>query len=277
MFGAGASDEPHLIPGCVRFPDRPRDQVSIRRGITLNPAEDTAIFLVFGQSNAANWADDNYVSTQAKNQNFDNYSGCLFEHQGPVYNAQQPDSFTTLLDRRGTPMIRLGDKLIVASDFDRTIFYNVAFGGTLWSNWGNPLGSGFNFTRLNRRLTQFSCPGPTHVLVALGESDAAAGTSKASIKADALTAFGMIWGFWPGIPILLAKTTHWTGMVVEGGANQLAVRAAMDELVSENADVYAGPDTDTLNDTFRADGVHWNATGTDAAANLWVTAIASLP
>lgn len=272
MFGSSGNEAAYKI-AASRVSTSGRTRVSP----TLDPQENTAILFCLGQSNIGNWASGSYTVTQSKNHNVNVEDGCVYACQEPVLNAQRAQLAFSGVDRTSCVVSRLGDKLIVGDDFDRVITFNVAFGGTRWEDWA-ATGTFDMKTRLTRGLRRALNMGytPTYFLIELGESDAAAAATKVNVKTAAALVFAQIRSFGFTAPILLAKSTHWTGTVTEGSPAQIAVREAIDELIDHPNGIWAGPDTDTLNDTFREDGVHWNATGSDAAADLWITELAAI-
>lgn len=68
-------------------------------------------------------------------------------------------------------------------------------------------------------------------------------------------------------PSLLAKSTFAPGVGISS-----PIRAAIDGAVN-GSDIFAGPDCDGLDTSYRYDNQHWNASGNAAAATLWRDAI----
>ena len=52
---------------------------------------------------------------------------------------------------------------------------------------------------------------------------------------------------------------------------------AQRELVDFTQNIFPGPDTDTLDQTYRRDNTHFNDLGLDRFAELWLEKIRSLP
>ena len=55
------------------------------------------------------------------------------------------------------------------------------------------------------------------------------------------------------------------------------IREAQRELVDFTQNIFPGPDTDTLDQTYRRDNTHFNDLGLDRFAELWLEKIRSLP
>lgn len=70
------------------------------------------------------------------------------------------------------------------------------------------------------------------------------------------------------VPFGIARATHPNNVTGAG------VRAAQQSIGSTYAGCFLGADTDTLNNTYRTDGVHFNSTtGRNAHASLWYDAL----
>ena len=64
-------------------------------------------------------------------------------------------------------------------------------------------------------------------------------------------------------PVFIALAAHWPGYT-----NDAQVRAGQAGAVDHSLGIYQGPDTDTLDDTYRTGGVHFTADGSQAMADL---------
>jgi hypothetical protein len=110
---------------------------------------------------------------------------------------------------------------------------------------------------------------PALILWQQGEADAMAHQStgyyaaKLDALAEVLTQSGVT------APVLLARSTR-----CRSAPSQM-IRAAIEAKLAQGGRWLAGPDTDTLSaPIFRHDGCHFSAAGLDAAAELWVKALA---
>lgn len=157
----------------------------------------------------------------------------------------------------------LGDKLVNAGLFTKVCFIPVAIGGTGTVQW---IPAGLQHHRLRSAILRARQLGfsVTAMLGNPGQSDiglAAAYLSNFTAIKAAAAAYGYS-GKW-----FISQNT------INGAGSDSAVRAAQASCV-DNVTVFAGPDYDTLTGgTNRYDGIHMTATGNDALAALWVTAL----
>jgi hypothetical protein len=69
-------------------------------------------------------------------------------------------------------------------------------------------------------------------------------------------------------PAFVAVTTRCSAFVPNPD-----IRTAQQDLVNPELGIFAGPDTDVLDETFRYDGCHFSDAGLDMHANLWLKVI----
>jgi hypothetical protein len=233
----------------------------------LASGERTAVFIVAGQSNGSNYVSGTgnlYTPASAKVQNL------LFSNGG-IYDARDPMLGND--NTGGSWLGRLGDKLITDGIYDRVIFIPVAVGGSSVVSWLPPTGKDSEYLYVAFRRAASVGLSVTAVLWQQGEADNANGMGS-SAYADNLNAViaGVRSEGWSA-PWLLAKSTWYLG------GPSVAIRAGVDAVVN-NLDILPGPDTDTLNNTYRAiDQTHFLASGAVVASQLWAAAIqaAALP
>ncbi|MBR1275520.1 sialate O-acetylesterase [Bradyrhizobium sp. AUGA SZCCT0283] len=218
----------------------------------------TAIIVVHGQSNAANYGSVRHTAREAVD-NFDPASGKCFAAADPLLGTDgMGGSFAT----------RLGDILIQAGRYDRVIFVPLAKGGAplaFLSNEGAEL--------ITNGIAKLKAAGltPTHILFQQGETDAVSTTTAeeyASLLHQLVKRFRAA-GF--DAPFYLSRSAKCDYIAPY---NTAAVRAGQLSAVDEALDIRPGPDTDTIGNEGRSsDGCHMNEAGTLANAALWAAFI----
>jgi hypothetical protein len=215
----------------------------------------TAIIVVHGQSNAANYGSTRHTAREAVD-NFDSASGKCFAAADPLLGADgMGGSFAT----------RLGDMLIQDGRYDRVIVVPLARGGAsiaFLNNEGAAL--------ITNGIAKLKAAGltPTHILFQQGETDAVSTTTAdqyASLLHQLVKRFRAA-GF--DAPFYLSRSTKCD---YAGPNNNIAaVRAGQFSAVNETLNIRLGPDTDTIGNEGRSpDGCHMNEAGTLANAVLW--------
>lgn len=218
----------------------------------------TAIIVVHGQSNAANWGSTRYTAREAVD-NFDPGTGKCFAAADPLLGADGTGgSFAT----------RLGDMLIQSGRYERVIFMPIAKGGASLSFLNN---EGAELT--NNGIARLKAAGltPTHILFQQGERDALMTTTAEQYAAllhqlvERFRAAGFDAPFY---------VSHSAKCDYAGPTNIAAVRAGQLSAVDTALNIRRGPDTDTIGNEGRSpDGCHMNEIGTIANAALWAAYI----
>lgn len=225
----------------------------------LNAGETTGVFVVAGQSNAANYVDT--TATLTNGSKID----CVNIYDGGTYAGTDPllGSDGSL----GSIFSRMADVLITAGKYQRVILCPIGRGdtGTSINHWAT---GGMHNQRLivvPRRLAALGLS-VTAFLWQQGESDTDLGTSQASYAASLAQVIGAPRAFGYNAPWLLAKSTYSNGSV--SSAVQAAIAAAIN-----GTTIFAGADTDTLTGTTTnrqvSGNTHFKAAGANAAAVLW--------
>jgi hypothetical protein len=214
----------------------------------------TAIIVVHGQSNAANFGSSRHTAREAVD-NFDPASGKCFAAADPLLGADGiGGSFAT----------RLGDILIQAGRYDRVILVPLARGGASLSFLND---EGAELTTNGIAKLKEAGLTPTHILFQQGERDAISTTTAeqyASLLHQLVKRFRAA-GF--DAPFYLSRSAKCD--YVEPN-NMAAVRAGQLSAVNEALNIRPGPDTDTIGNEGRSpDGCHMNEAGTLANAALW--------
>ncbi|AZO77463.1 hypothetical protein BLM15_07455 [Bosea sp. Tri-49] len=221
------------------------------------PGENAGVFIVWGQSSATNAAAGTYVPTNAAHLfNLNPYDGGIYRASGSLLGCDYADNLTNV-DNMFT---RAGDKLLTDDVFDRVILAPCGMGGTFIAQWEASL-----YQRIIATWKRCLAQGydVTAILQQHGEWDNNFGTTQAAYRASGNAVIAKVRAAGCSAPWFIAKSTYYSNP----GA---AIRAAIDQIVSDTANVFAGPDTDViLTPAGRYDAVHWNATGADQAAGLW--------
>ena len=218
----------------------------------------TAIIVVHGQSNAANYGSTRHTAREAVD-NFDPASGKCFAAADPLLGADGiGGSFAT----------RLGDILIQAGRYDRVIFVPLARGGASLAFLNS---EGVSLTTNGIAKLKEAGLTPTHILFQQGESDAVSTTTAEQYVSllHQLTKRFRAAGF--DAPFYLSRSAKCDYVAPD---NIAAVRAGQHSAVDEALNIRPGPDTDTIgNDGRSPDGCHMNEAGTLANAALWAAYI----
>jgi lysophospholipase L1-like esterase len=107
---------------------------------------------------------------------------------------------------------------------------------------------------------------PDYVLWQQGESDAH--TDPAAYARSVRGVIALLRERGVRAPVLVARATR-----DESGQPAPQLREAQRALVDPSAGIFAGPDTDTLGDSLRRDGLHFSAEGIEALSALWLRAL----
>ena len=230
---------------------------------------DCGIFLVCGQSNAANHGDGVYAP---RHQVF-----ALNFMDMRCYRADDP--LPGASGHGGSVWSQLGDLLVEQGLYRSVLFVPIAVCGTFIADWADenkPAHSRLLLTleRLRKRLgTHFI--GVDGVFWQHGEAEANltdmdAGTYQARFGSivDALRAGGVY------APIFIARSTICEGPSPHPFKNHEEIRKGQLGLANVTRGIIAGPDIDTIGRDGRYDGCHLSALGLQQAAALWFETIA---
>jgi len=246
-----------LIPGthAINLAEVP-SPLRVERSCTPTSGK-TAIIVVHGQSNAANYGSSRYTAREAVD-NFDPATGKCFAAADPLLGTDGAGgSFAT----------RLGDILIEAGRYDRVIIIPIARGSSSISFLNN---EGANL--ITNGISTLKAAGltPTHILFQQGEADAGSTTTaeQYALLLHQLVKRFRAEGF--GAPFYLSSSTK-CGPVYP--TNAAAIRAGQLSAIDSALNIHRGPDTDTIGNDGRSDGCHMNEAGTVANAALWAAFI----
>lgn len=250
------------------YPANPQNRSAKGRTISsprLVIGQKTIALLGAGQSQLGNSIDGTYsIVNSGKVDNLNIFDGGTYVAADPLTGCSGLTG--------GNLLTRVADKLITGGYCDRVIVAACAVGGTSINAW---VSGGVLHEALLVALRRLAAVGlqPDALLWQLGETDGANGMSQATFQANMNSLISQVQnqGFNP--KWFVARST-WNN-----GVTSAPIRAAQAAVVN-NTTVFAGPDTDTLNATYRqADNTHFTAaSGADAAATLWVNSlVAGLP
>lgn len=224
------------------------------------PSSDrTAVIVVHGQSNAANYGSSRYAAQHAVD-NFDPATGKCFAATDPLLGADN------IGGNFATP---LGDILIEAGRYDRVILVPIAVGGASLSMLNNEYADRMENVILKLKAARLT---PTHFLFQQGEKDAVLTTTPDQYVSalHQLVARFRSAGF--DAPFYLSRSAKCD---IADPKNLVAVRSAQQAAIHAALNIRQGPDTDTIGNDGRNpdDGCHMNQAGTLANAALWAAFI----
>lgn len=253
MFASGSVKEPFSF---FDYPTASNNALGrVARSSRLVDPSRTAIIVGVGQSIIAASENANYVPV---NSGVDNLN--IFD--GGIYAAKDPLLGTGTYSLAGCWLSRQADKLITGGDYDRVIIIPVARGSSTVQDW-KPGGLMFpNLLAAHRRLASLGLIATAHQWVQ-GQADIGISQADYQTALQAVINGPKLFGF--DAPWLIGKDTY------NGAVSNANIRAALAAVVN-NVNVFAGADTDSLTGANRFDGVHYSATGANAAAELWRTA-----
>jgi hypothetical protein len=222
----------------------------------------TAVLLVLGQSNAANYGGRRFASKHGdKIVNF---------FDGQCYLAASP-----LLGSGGTKgeyWTELGNHLIESGKFDTVVIAPVAYPGSAVERWAR--GGDLNAVLVDT-LGKIKADGYaiTHVLWDQGESDYVAGTSEDAYRDRLLSMIDTLRGEGVTAPIYLSIASKCLepsyGGTRSHSADNPVVRAQL-ALSSGEGNIRRGVNTDALLDGLdRYDGCHIGGGGAEKVAQAW--------
>lgn len=232
--------------------------------------------LIIGQSNIANYGSSNDVYEPTNNV-------IRVASNGTWVRADSP-SGSMASGTAGNIDGRIGDSLINSTPFNQCRIVNVAVAGTKLGWWRSDAATNAYakraddyFTYANSRLYERLSYAAglansnnfryTHVLICIGESDGLAGTTTAQFKADFARVQSDLLALGISAPIFLSRTSY------GGSTTYPTIIQAQNEIINENANVYAGPNTDSY--TGRHDGLHFNSPTLDVVGAQWASMMAA--
>ncbi len=225
----------------------------------LQTKMDTAVLLVLGQSNAANFGESTYAAKSRGTFNF--YLGNYYPLADPLLGAK---------GNKGSVWSRLGDTLIQKGFAKVLIIAPVAIGGTTLVQW-KP--GGINNHLIVETINALQTKGLTitHILWHQGESDhtihnilMSAADNATQYRNNFLELARQIRSLGVQAPIFTAIATQCSGMPAD-----TMLQKAQRDLSNDTMKIYTGPNTDSLGTEYRFDGCHFSNSGLLKHASLW--------
>lgn len=229
--------------------------------------EKTAVLLLLGQSNAANYAGQRYRSNSgARIVNFIN--GQCFVAASPLLGAT---------GTKGEYWTELANHLIAAGAVDNVVLAPIAYSGSAVAQWA--VGGEFNPV-LIATIDELASSGfrPTQVLWHQGEYDYVAGTSQEDYRERLVSVIDTLRGVGVTAPFYISIASKCLEPSNGGTRDHVAdnpVTRAQLELSSGTVDIRRGVDTDALlNADDRFDDCHIGGSGADKIARAWAELLA---
>lgn len=212
------------------------------------------VIVTLGQSNITNSVNADYTPTQSNSFILNVYDGLVYKTKEPLLgcNAYTPGN--------SNMASRLADKLIAAGK-SSVIIAAIGVGNTSAADWA--YGGGCN-NRIPHLALALQAAGlkATRILLQNGENESVYGATGMADNIRSIVQTFRDFGI--DAPFYVAKATNLSGTY------RTETRQAQTDVLSDTLGIYAGPDTDTLDTSYRqSDGIHFNATGSDAQAALW--------
>lgn len=228
---------------------------------------DCGVFLVCGQSNAANHGERTYAPKHAV-YSFDFLRFCCVRADDPLGGAS---------GNGGSIWSRLGDLMVERGTFRSVLFVPIAFGGSFVTDWA-PDGSQHARTtlalsRLTKALGHLPLPFSA-VLWQQGEAEANhTAMSAATYQAHLRDVVADLRSRAVFAPVFVAATTY-----CEAGPhpfdNAAQIRDAQLTVTDRSAGFFPGPDVDVIAADGRYDGCHLSEAGLQRCAELWFEVLA---
>lgn len=256
MFASSAPDK--FLPSYGVWSEPKLTRAASPR-ITLS--ESTAVGIFIGQSNFANAVNATLAATNAAKID------CFNVVDGGTYPGTEP-LLGCSPGNLGNMALHVADQCISAGIWQRFIMVPIALSGTTFAQWGSGQWAPI-LPNAIRRLASVGLT-PTLIMQQHGESDNIAGTSQADCQLYMGQMIAQARALGVNAPWLIAKCSY------IAGATNANVRNAQAAMVNPAAQIYAGPDTDTLTGTAvnrQGDDTHFTLTGAAAAGGLWKNSI----
>lgn len=254
------------------FPQTTNTNGRVQVDHTLDPSERTLVIVGCGQSNIASCDNSTYNASSAKVENFNIYDGGVYQARRPLLGASAGISLTGTPGIGGCWLTRLGDKLISDDIADRVILVPNAVGATSIQNWvpGLLAYPGSVANRIDVTCKRLIAAGLTPDAIFWQQGESNHGTSQALYAGWLAEVIAAYKSYFPSTPFFVGTSTYM------GGVTDSNVQAACAAAVDHGAGIWAGGNSDTLTSGYRqADDIHFDATGADACADLWKTALAA--
>ncbi len=205
------------------------------------------VFLVAGQSNAANFA---AAKTSADDRAYAFSQGVFYFCSDPLPGAT---------GKRGSPWPILAQKVLDSGVSDCVVIASVGIGSTRIQDWRPGTAAFQNMVDTAIQLDTCNLP-VSDVIWFQGEEDGAEETDYSTYLSSLTGIIGEFRHVAHGSTWHIVSTSH------RAGAVWLPVRNAQIQASLELEDVVIGADMDALGSSFRSDGVHLNLDGQERIA-----------
>ncbi len=223
------------------------------------------IVLTVGQSLAGNSVNAAHTITNSGAvRNFSIWNGATYIAADPLLGCSSITDPSFIANYATV----LGDDLITNGHYTNVLLVPISVDSTSVDAWQTGGIVNYRIGVIMRRLTSFALE-PDWILWHQGETDALNGTSQSAYTAslnDVISCFRVF----TDAPFLVALETWISGSKPAGAT---AVRAAQAAVVNHGNNVWAGADWDTMNNTYRHDTTHLNASGAAQASTLDIAAM----
>jgi hypothetical protein len=262
------------------------NRISLRQKVECRNIRDfnrLAVYLIVGQSNAANTSDPPFYP---RPNVFNFFDGACFIARDPLLGST---------GQKGSAWSRLGDKLVGRNVFDAVLLVPLAYGGSSIQDWAP---GGTHNSILVRTIQQLGRAGFELSALIWHQGEANAGikqsgfyTSKFEQMVREIRSLGVA----APIYVALASTCtigmrndYWSAddiresleyspaKLMEVANGQRILRAEQASLPRLGMDIRLGPDTDRINPVFRPDGCHLAGQGLDEHAELWFSVLTGI-
>jgi hypothetical protein len=227
------------------------------------PAQDdaTAVLLVIGQSNAANYQSQRHQSKDDRVVNF--LAGRCYRAASPLLGAD---------GRMGETWTLLGTKLVSSGLYRTVILIPVAVGGSAARRWAD--GGDLNAAMLAAIKAAKARYAITGVLLDQGAADFALRTPETQYRSDLASLIGSLRAEGVHAPFFITRCSV-------GGKDWTAdnpVARAQASLADDQRGIFDGPNTDRDVTPFdRYDGYHFSASGQEKYADAWIPLLRAHP
>jgi hypothetical protein len=218
----------------------------------------SAVFLIIGQSNAANYGAKLFLS-ERNIYAFD--KGQILKAKDPLPGAS---------GKKGSIWIPFSEMLLKNQIYDQVLLVNIAEGSSTVSDWAL---HGEYHQKLIGTLYQLENLGilPDYIVWQQGEEDNLMQTSFDLYKMKLQGIITEINRITNKASIFLSLTSFSPGSRTPVNTG---IRRAQKEIILENMNVFSGPDTDKyIGSDFRYDGIHLSEAGMIKIAGDWSKAI----
>ena len=232
--------------------------ISVKPELTCPDPADTQVFVVFGQSNAANHAAEKLVAPSAT---FDFYDSRCFSGDDPQFSATgKGGSFWPAFARAQRD----------SGEHRPILMANVAVGNTRIAEWQPGTDNARHLQEQTRALGEKGYR-ISAFLFFQGEADR--DTSEAAYEQGLRGIADITASLSPGSPLIVSDSSICAFNDASEEFSAPALTAARKSVIAERGTVHHGPYTDALDSRYRYDKCHFNAHGQVALGTLWSASV----